>query len=279
MRKNFAEVLKDAHIDIKEEYQKLYSMLFGPSIETKQKTIISMHDELGNVFHTFSFRGTCLTIDEFDRKFGFRFQMDPDNFSIDSLVSICEYLYNMLIAYQKGVDKRRFTGIINVRFCLSQVMVVIETIGYISVLETGFTIFVEKSPAAISVAETMPESTSYKVIEYNHYSMKGNLEEKRNILLLLSNILEPKRPQLGKIDSGFTSDLFYAFNNFNIRHNNANSDGKRYFSQVIANMSDTELEYWYDETYQMCLLAFLRLEQAKRKAKFDEIKNRIENGR
>lgn len=279
MRKNFAEVLKDAHIDIKKEYQKLYSMLFDPNIETKRKTLISMHDELGNVFHTFRLRGTCLTINEFDSKFGFEFQMDPENFSIDSLISICEYMYNMLTAYQSGVDNWKFTKIINVHFCLSQIMAVIETVGYMSALENGFTIFVEKSPVAMSVAETLPESASYKVIAYNHHSMKGNLEGKKNILFLLSGILEPKRPKLKEIDPGFTSDLFYAFNNFNIRHNNADSDGKRHFSQVIANMNNAELEYWYDETYQMCLLAFLRLEQAERKLKFDDVKSKIESNR
>ena len=41
-------------------------------------------------------------------------------------------------------------------------------------------------------------------------------------------------------------------------------------------MNKQDLENWYDETYQMCLLAFMELEQADRKPKFDEIKADIE---
>ena len=41
-------------------------------------------------------------------------------------------------------------------------------------------------------------------------------------------------------------------------------------------MSPEELEHWYDETYQMCLLAFIRLEQEERKIEVDKLKSRIE---
>ena len=41
-------------------------------------------------------------------------------------------------------------------------------------------------------------------------------------------------------------------------------------------MNAEELERWYDETYQMCLLAFMRLEQKERKKRFDEAKSKIE---
>ena len=41
-------------------------------------------------------------------------------------------------------------------------------------------------------------------------------------------------------------------------------------------MSNTELENWYDEIYQMCLLAFLEIEQIARKKSFNELKRRIE---
>lgn len=49
------------------------------------------------------------------------------------------------------------------------------------------------------------------------------------------------------------------------------------FKQAVADMPPEELEHWYDETYQMCLLAFLRLEQADRKIEFDKLKSVIES--
>ncbi len=171
MRRNFAQILKEANIDLKEEYQKLYDLLYSRSIQVSGQKLISIHDELGDAFLTFYFRGTCLSIDEFDKKHGFNFAREPANFSVDSVVSICEYLYNMLTAYQGSSGRGFFQQAINVQFCLSQIMAVIEAIGYMYATDDGYAIFVEKSPAAISVAELMPEGLSYKVISYNHYSM------------------------------------------------------------------------------------------------------------
>ena len=41
-------------------------------------------------------------------------------------------------------------------------------------------------------------------------------------------------------------------------------------------MSTENLEKWYDESYQMCLLAFLQLENIDRKVEFDQLKGEIE---
>lgn len=144
--------------------------------------------------------------------------------------------------------------------------------------QDGFTIFVEKSPAAVAVAESemIPEELSYKIISYNHHSMHGNIIEKKNVILQLADLLEAKREKLTKIDRDYSSDLFYAFNKFNLRHNNIDPDLSSKYVPAIAEMKSDELELWYDEVYQMCLLAFLRLEQDERKIEFDELKKRIE---
>lgn len=169
------------------------------------------------------------------------------------------------------------TNLINVQFYLQQISQVIEKIGYMQAGQNGLTIFVEKDPAAIAVAEGefIPESLSYRLISYNHYSMKGNLAEKKTTLLDLANLLEPQRTILERIDKTFSSDLFYTFNNFHIRHNNIDQLGTKY-KKPVGDLSDEQLEYWYDEVYQMCLLAFMRLEHIDRKKKFDSLKSQIE---
>ena len=160
-----------------------------------------------------------------------------------------------------------------------QIAQLIEKIGYMPLKKDGFVIYVQKSPAAISVAEgeLIPKEISYKIISYSHHSMKGNLQEKKNTILKLAALLEAKRTQLDKIDRKFCSDIFYLLNNLNIRHNNIDSSISGKFKQAVADMLPEKLEHWYDETYQMCLLAFLRLEQAEREIEFDKLKNEIEN--
>ena len=107
--------------------------------------------------------------------------------------------------------------------------------------------------------------------------MRGNLQEKKSTILKLAELMEAKRDELSKVDSKFCSDIFYLFNNLNIRHNNVDPSIAGKFKKAVADMSLEELEHWYDETYQMCLLAFLRLEQAERKIEFDKLKSKIES--
>lgn len=284
MRRNFAQILKDAKIDVKVEYQKLYGMLYDRSIQVSNTSWISAYDEFSTYFIAFHFRGTCLSLDEFNDLHGFHFEKDPTNFNIDHLISLCEYIENLLMAYQCVPLSYPYgygnmpTKLINVQFYLQQISQVIEKIGYIQAEQNGLTIFVEKDPAAIAVAESefIPESLSYRLISYNHYSMKGNLAEKKATLLDLANLLEPQRINLERIDKTFARDLFYAFNNFHIRHNNADPQSPK-FKKPIGDLAKEQLEFWYDEVYQMCLLAILRLEHADRKKTFEALKSEIEN--
>lgn len=276
MRRNFAQILKGAKVDIKAEYHKLYSILYDNRFQDQSGRWISMHDELGRWFLYYYFRGTCLTIEEFDDVHEFNFIREPQNFTIDNLIKICEYISNMLVTYQGA----NFPSVklINVPFYMDQINRVIETVGYMESNQDGYIIYVEKSPAAIAVAESdfIPEDMSYKVISYNHYSMRGQIEEKKTCLLQLAAILEGKRPELRNADKVLESDLFFMFNNLNIRHNNIDRDQPSKYKAYVAEMGTDELENWYDDTYQMCLLAFLQIENAARKQNVEALKASIQ---
>ncbi len=71
----------------------------------------------------------------------------------------------------------------------------------------GLSIFVEKSPAAIAVAEIVPKKLSYKVISNNHYTMKGNLNAKKGTLFPFVNLLGPQREKMSSIDNKFSSEV------------------------------------------------------------------------
>lgn len=99
MRRNFAQILLEVKIDPQLEYQKLYGMLFERNIPVSNSNRISAYDELSECFINFSFRGTCLTLEEFNDLYGFHFEKEPTDFKIDDLVSLCEYMENLLIGY------------------------------------------------------------------------------------------------------------------------------------------------------------------------------------
>ena len=278
MRKTFAQVLREGHVDIRKEYDKLYSALHTKAFARNTKPL---YEIFGENFLRFYFRGTCLSIEEFDQKYGFDFKENPEKFDIDYLVSFCEYLHNMIMGLETAISCYGYRGFqpmdVNTRIILKQISLIIEAIGYTSESDDGKTIFVEKSPAAIAVSESelIPAEFSYKVLEYNHHALRGNIEEKRQIILRFAQILEAKSNELKGMSSQLKDDLFFLFNNLNLRHNNVDPSNKGKYKRFVAELDKEQLERWYDETYRMCLLAVMEVEHFERKKTIDELKAQI----
>lgn len=135
-------------------------------------------------------------------------------------------------------------------------------------------IVIEDKPEATAVAEIVDNDLSYKVLRYNHYMLKGDLKAKKDILLALGADMEPKRKQIQAIDRDLEDGIFYILNNLNLRHNNK-AEGDKHYKQAVAEMSNEVLENWYDELYQMMLLAYLRMDQVERNAKVKALKQAV----
>lgn len=272
----FSQVLKKAKIDPRREYDRLYSLFCIQTIPFYGRNDITLRGLLVNSFLKYPFRGTCISLKDFDDCHGFHFKKDPLDFSLDYLVSFCEYSYN-LVDYDSRINDGTRAMELNQasRFYLRQVNMVIESVGYMGNKQDGITDFVPKDPAVISVAEIVAPELSYKVIEYNHHSMKGDLERKRATLLVLADKLEAQKEKLKHISASLKSDIFMLLNNMNIRHNNTDPNGKYYISFVAA-MKNEEIEHWYDELYQMCLLAFLEMDHSDRNASIEQLKQDIQ---
>lgn len=278
-RKPFSQVLKNASIDLRREYDRLYSLFYLQTFQINQTSSTNLRDYCATHFVSFPFRGTCVSLDDFDEFYGHHYEKTPKDIDQDYLVSFCEYIYNILY-YSRGIGYNGL-GFIQafdlsepIQFCLQQVLRVIEAIGYMPNVQDGITDFAPKNQASISVAEIVDSDLSYKVIEYNHYSMKGDLERKKSILLSLADKLEPQRAKLKQINSALESDLFYLLNSANVRHNNSDPKGKNYIA-IVAGMDNSTTEKWYDDIYQMCLLAFLELDNIERKERVKQLKQEI----
>lgn len=268
-RKLFSQVLKDASIDISREYLRLYQLFYKKNLSAPGYRFFSLRDACANSFSKMSFRGTCISLDDFDSFYSYHFKEKPDDFDLNYLLTFCEYSYNLvlqcddfnLIIHIANFEQFRIDFI-------QQIRLVVNSIGYMEFNNNGITDFVPKDQAAISVSEIVDKNLSYRIIEYNHHTMKGDLEKKRSVLLVLADKLEPQRKKLSGINKTLESDIFFMFNKMNIRHNNVDS-GK---SAMVSSMDNEELERWYDDTYQMCLLAFLELDNLERKQRVSDLK-------
>ena len=137
---------------------------------------------------------------------------------------------------------------------------------------------VEKNAAATAVADKYSGTDSefsYKVIEYNHFLLKGNLGRKREILNAIADKFEAVKQKLKA--NGFSnieSDAGYLVNNINIRHNNTDPQSNSYKTYIAA-MPPAELEEWYDKTYDVLLLALLASDFSELHGDIQELKKKI----
>ena len=120
----------------------------------------------------------------------------------------------------------------------------------------------------------LPEEEAFKYFDIFKKTLSGSLGKN---LLNMEFPLDQEMPGgtqeflLKLKNSKLEDDVLALLNNLNIRHNNC-MEGDKNYKEIVAKMSKDELENWYDETYQLCLLAFLELDNVERTKKVSELK-------
>lgn len=260
MRRTFFDLLKNSEVDINTELQKLND-LFKQDCCYRWGNPYSLYDLVSENFaknykrreHFLSLRELldaiyikCFDISEFDKYFLYA-EMYVD------LISILDVLDNEDVETQKQIIK-------------CQIEKVISSLGYKFIVVDDRQIIVENDVFATEAAQVVTEFADIKealsILEYNHFSNKGNIERKKEILIKIASLLEPWRDDLNNhiefkdvLKLGNNNNvlavekLFRMFNKLNIRHNNE--------EQMLTGLSNQEIESWYDKVYTLSLFIIL----------------------
>lgn len=256
MRRTFIDILQDnSNLNIDKEYQRLHYLFYEKKVGIAGKTMFSYINEH---FLELVNRKNAISLQDFEEenKIPFRSKKSIDG-NIDEMLLFCEYISNYCEQLETGFSFKIQDQLDLVK---TQIYTFIDSFGYEKITKEDVILYVPKEPAAIEVAECIEDDdVSYKVLCYNHYSLKGDIEGKRVILENLAHKLEPKGKDLSQINPGLKNLLFGAFNNLDIRHNNIEAkDG--YFNKNFSQLQEHEKEELYDYVYRYCLMAFLELE-------------------
>ena len=280
MRKNIFQILQE-HFDIEKEIERLQA-LFESYLFYNKNTRYTPEDLVDHyAFYGWKQRNRCLNTDDLKEV------LDLDNifirktFTIEEIIPYLEYVENILyLACEYIKDKEEFHCYWDYTVLNENIKSLLDHLN----LETYYfdedemALIIEKDEKVTAAAEILPPLLGIKIVKYNHYTLKGNIEEKKDIILSLANKLESQRKQLEKFDKQLASDLFYMLNNMNLRHNNTDKSGKNYHPFLSKMRADT-LEKWYDETYQLELLAFLLIDNEKRSKKISVLKQKMEENK
>lgn len=262
-RMNIYDIICNSSINLEAEYQRLYVLFY-------QKNSPSLRERASEYFYAFDrrFIGRAISLDDFDKYYGFIFNPNFENIPFwehtsDDLFIFCEYLLNICFQLRKcGCGDQSIKDI------EWRIKSIVEDLGHTPTLFGDIYVIVENNSAAFSAAElTKDELAAQKVIQYNHFKVRGNCPEKKSILKMLADDIEPDRKKLTSINSTLSNQLFEMLNRF-VRHNNSDNE-------YISSLPDEELEGWYDDIYQMWLLAKLELDNLERKQRVAEVLTKI----
>lgn len=217
-------------------------------------------------FTTWKQRGAYVSCTELKEDLSLPKQFSED---IDEMVQGLEYYINVLNMLEKILGIRS-----NINYScppaytmlLKNIDILLEHINYekLEFPDEEKVILVPTNPAATAVAEISSKDTAFAILKYHHASLKGNLAEKKKLLLSIANEYEPL---LAKPIAGFKEYFDKAtglLNNLNLRHNNKTGKHK---IDAIANMPPEEMENWYDDLYQLLLFCVLIKDNTVRKEK------------
>lgn len=264
----------EREIDLTSEYLKL-----DTAICKETNGYDSINDIFERNFRSWEFRSNYMSLEELRIELGLYIKKyHPDyrtgtKLGANDFFTYCELIANLGNSFIKSLAANNLKA--KTEEIITTLRLDLEKMNHhFKKLDDGRIIVVEISPAATAASEIVDSDLSDKIIEYNHYLLRGDLAKKREILRALSHKFDAIKPTLKGTNSGLEDKASFLLNNLNIRHNNKDKQSKDY-RKFVADMSDSDLEHWYDETYQTLLFAILTVDQVTRNQAIDELKTKI----
>ena len=258
-RKNLYDILNELEFSGAKEYERLTELVKKEKCCFSDGRNKTLYQYINDKYFRFNvFRGTFISLSEMWDT------LTPYYWSMDDLFILCELLLLVLDVrcyHLKCFDN--FDAETQARIVIQNIITICEKTNHCIVeQEEGKKIIVEKNAAATQAVQLVDNlSVSSGILEYLHYALKGHLEEKRKILLLLGNYIEPMLKSHVLKNAGYgdiESDVGFLLNNMNIRHNNLEGTKRK---EYTASLTKDELEEWYDKTYNTILAAIILKEQ------------------
>lgn len=281
MRKSIFDIAS-ASINISNEVDRIVSM----SVEEKNTyyppydlTLFEFVDQ--RCFRDWSYRGHFVNVKDFLEAVNYNeIIKSAKNGDTEAFMILIELTYNLWsLAYHDIIDKDSLSEWNNNFFHLRDVVLDnLEKYNHKAYIDDERILIIEDKPEVTAVAEIIEQDLAIDIIRYNHRSMQGEIELKKKILISLGSELEPKRKKLQVLNKQLSEDIFFMLNNMNLRHNNRSKKDMGKYKEYVAKMTKARLEKWYDELYQMMLLAFLLLDNVDRTENVKELKEKIIGG-
>lgn len=251
-RKNLYEILSNMNFNVYSESKTLVDLFENEKEWYNGHYSESLMEYIdNNFFREMTIRGTYIDIETMMTDLGILYSSS----NLDTLFTLCEFFLH-IFSYHNLFSKR---AIKQVEVILHNINVIMDKTNH-SIHQIGDNQFivVKKNVASIETSEIVTnEHISNEIMRYNHFAIKGDLEEKRQILNNIGQYIEPilKSRKLGQAGyKEIESNMGFLLNNLHIRHNN--KEGAK-AQEYTMNLKKFELEDWYNKIYDLSLIVIM----------------------
>lgn len=267
-RKTIYEILSNMNFDVYNESKTLMHLFKNEKEWYNGHYSESLMQYIdNNFFREMTIRGTYINIETMMTDLGILYSSS----NLDTLFTLCEFFLH-IFSYHKLFSKR---AIEQVNVILQNIYLIMDKTNHVihKIGDKQFVI-VKKNMASIETAEIVTdEHISNEIMRYNHFAIKGDLEEKRQILNNISQYVEPilKSRKLGQAGyKEIESNMGFLLNNLHIRHNN--KEGAK-AQEYTVNLKNSELEDWYNKIYDLSLIVIMLNEHLSVQDEIKSLKN------
>lgn len=278
-RQNYFEILEQMDFDPDKEFEIISNLILklkeiSPYTTESIRDVFNRNFWLYENYRKMQFRSYDEAKDYFNNNFN-----GPDRLFtyIEFIIDLNSFMISngKILTFTKATLIKEFPKVRErIDYCLA------KNNHELKELENGRQIIVEKNVYTSEVSQIVSETNiqeAMKVLEYNHFTNKGNIERKREILISLASYLEPLKDELNiseelkevmKVNNKkiiAVAKLFDMYNNLGLRHNNS--------EQYHLEMTEEELEQWYDDIYTSTLFVILSLDEARILSKLKTLRN------
>ena len=235
-----------------------------------QATKIRIEDEWGNKhsftykqvadvsFTTSKIRGTALDITDFIDSIK-EYWAKP---SLDALLFYCEVIFNISMEANDSLRSHHEAVMLSNQL-VGNIRKLLDKTGYeFQINEDGVYFITQKNAIASDVIlELEDKHLALAILEYNRFSLKGDIDRKRELLNVIGQAVEPilKDKTAKARCPEVYDDVRFALNRLNIRHNNVSGANEQ---PAVKKLSQEELETAYDDLYSS-MLVLLKISQLR----------------
>lgn len=236
----------------------------------------SVYDVSNLLFSKWANRGRCLDLDDFLKTIEFDKTEVKAPYNIKDFLTYIEVVCNMWHISDAYVSNHPESYIwgkdgLAIKKIIDEVLSEMNQKAYYDP-ETERCLIGEDSAQVTAAVEATEPETASQILHYNHRQLAGDLEKKKSILNSLAKYLEGRELELKSVcGKQLATDLNSAFNNLDIRHNNLAPRDSFDYKDKLAKMPSKELEKWYDDVYQLVLLAILEMDNVERRKNLREL--------